>query len=318
MAAPTPFKIAVSQDLLEWITNRVKTARLPPGKDLPADQAWSYGLPADVAAKLHEFWVNKYSWRTVEAKLNKELQMFTLPISHGDEDLTIHFVHHRSTSSNAIPLLFLHGWPGNFLEVRDIIGELTTPSSSSAQAYHVVAPSLPGFGFSSCPSKPFNIGQFAGTMNKLMLALGYPKYMCQGGDWGSVISRTLAVEYSQYCVGIHLNHIFAPLPSPFRAPFVLARLLLQFGTGWWDDYDGKIIKRMLWWQKSELGFQEIQGTKPLTISYALNDSPFGMMCWIRDKLNNRNDDDFTWEDELVITWAMVCLCLRSIFMLVRG
>ena len=310
MARPTPFKIVVSDEDLSWITERVKTTRLPLGKELPAGKEWSHGLPLNTASRLYQFWTNKYDWRKVEARINAELEMYTVPISHGDEQLTVHFAHHVSPHSNAIPLLFIHGWPGNFLEVAPMIRELTHPSSDSEQAYHVVAPSLPGYCFSSYPNKEFGVADMATTLNNLMLALGYDRYIAQGGDWGSIISRVLALDHATHCAGIHLYMMIAGLPSAAWAPLSLARLVFSYATGWWSEYDGRRIARMKWWMDEENGYRAIQGTKPQTLSYALTDSPFGMMCWIRDKLEHLVDDDFVWEDELVITWAMVChLCV---------
>lgn len=302
---PAPFRINVSDDELSWITDRVKTTRLPPGKKLPADQAWSYGLPIDVAARIQKYWADEYDWRRVEATINAQLKMYTLPIAQDEEELTIHFVHHPSSSKSAIPLLFLHGWPGSFLEVQPIIDELVSPASSSAQAYHVVAPSLPGFGFSSYPAAPFNLGQMAATMNKLMVALGYEKYICQAGDWGSILSRIIGQDHTQNCVGLHINFIVSPPPSAWKAPRALGRLVYSYVTGSWGEYEGAMLKRMKWWLDDEQGYLNIQGTKPQTISYLLTDSPFGMMAWIRDKLHHLAEEDYIWEDELVVTWAMV-------------
>ena len=117
MAAPVPFKISVSNELLEFINQRVETARIPPGLDLPEEDAWSFGVPPETISHLKDYWIKKYDWRAIEAKINGHLKMFTLPISDAGEELTMHFVHHRSEREGAIPLLFQHGWPGNFLEV---------------------------------------------------------------------------------------------------------------------------------------------------------------------------------------------------------
>lgn len=302
---PTPFTINVSDAELQWITDRVKTARLPPAKKLPPGQEWAWGLPHDVAARIQKHWATEYDWRKVEASINKSLKMYTLPITEGEEDLTMHFVHHPSDRPNAIPLLFLHGWPGSFLEVQHIINELVSPSSSSSQAYHVVAPSLPGFGFTSYPSGPFNLGQIASSINKLMLALGYERYICQAGDWGSIITRVIALEHSTNCVGAHLNFIVAPPPSAWKAPGALGKLAVKYMTGSWGEYEGRMLKRMKWWMDDESGYRTIQGTKPLTIAYPLTDSPFGMLCWIREKVQFIAEDDFVWEDEVMITWAMI-------------
>jgi hypothetical protein len=118
MAQPTPFKLSVSDELLSFINQRVESARIPPGLQQPAGKEWADGAPPNIILELQEFWKTQFDWRKVEAKINKSLKMFTLPISEAGEDLTIHFVHHRSNQRGAIPLLFVHGWPGSFLEVN--------------------------------------------------------------------------------------------------------------------------------------------------------------------------------------------------------
>jgi len=201
MPKPTPFKIAVSDDLLSFINQRVSTARIPPGLDLPNDKEWSYGIPPSNISHLRDYWEKKYDWRTIEARINSQLKMFTLPIEEAGEKLNMHFVHHRSDRPGAIPLLFQHGWPGNFLEVDGIIDSLVSPEEG-LQAYHFVAPSLPGFAFSEGPKRSdFALRNVAAVNHKLMLALGYEKYMAQGGDWGSMVVRIMALEYPDNCVG---------------------------------------------------------------------------------------------------------------------
>jgi len=305
---PKPFKIAVSDDLLSFIKQRVDTARLPPGLDLPKGEEWSFGIPPSTISHLQEYWKTKYDWRTVEARINGHLKMFTLPISEGGENLNIHFVHHQSTHSNAIPLLFQHGWPGSFLEVDKIIDLLTAPEPGQ-QAYHVVAPSLPGFTFSDYPKGgEFNIQNMAAVDHKLMLALGYDKYIVQGGDWGSMIARIMAVDFPESCLGVHINMLGTGPPTWWRYPFHLAYLVA------WAMLQGKdsAFQRMLWWQKEESGYFEIQGTKPLTLGYGLVDSPIGTLAWLREKMEPLVDDDFTWEEEEVCVWGALFFLFENV------
>jgi pimeloyl-ACP methyl ester carboxylesterase len=156
-----------------------------------------------------------------EARINAHLKMFTLPNQEGDEGLQIHFVWHASERDGGIPLLFHHGWPGNFLEVDKIIDDLVSPVDPGKQAYHVVAPSLPGLVFSSSPQRQeFVIADMAAVNHKLMLALGYDKYMAQGGDWGSMVARIMGMRYPESCVTVHVNMTVAP-PSIWRYPLQL-------------------------------------------------------------------------------------------------
>jgi pimeloyl-ACP methyl ester carboxylesterase len=143
----------------------------------------------------------------------------------------------------------------------------------------------------------------AAVDHKIMLALGYTKYIAQGGDWGSMIVRLLGIHYPTHCVGVHVNMIFAQPPSLFRSPLQLLYLPI------WAMLQGadSAFKRMLWWRSEESGYLEIQGTKPQTLSYALMDSPIGMLAWFRDKVHHLVDDDFMLEDEEIVTWAMLYL-----------
>lgn len=301
---PVPFKINVSDELLSFINERVVTARIPPGLKLPEEDAWAYGVPPQTMSRLQSYWTTQYDWRATEARINAHLKMFTLPIQHGGEELAMHFVWHQSEREGAIPLLFQHGWPGNFLEVDRIIDDLVAPTDPAQQAYHVVAPSLPGFVFSSRSQRPeFALGDMAAVNHKLMLALGYDTYMAQGGDWGSMIVRIMGTFYPESCVAVHVNMIAARPPSIWRHPLQLLYLIA------WAPLQGKdsTFTRMMWWLKEESGYLEIQGTKPQTLSYALVDSPMGMLAWIRDKVQHLVGDDFVLEDEEIITWAMLYL-----------
>lgn len=301
LPTPTPFSISVPDDLLAFINDRVRTARLPTPLQHAEGDGWSHGLPTSTLSSLKNYWTHDYNWRAVEARINSTFTQYTLPISSDGEDLTVHFVHHRSPREDAVPLIFIHGWPGSFLEVEKILPLLTSPTDPKHPAFHVVAPSLPGFGFSSPPKNAgFKPKKIAAVMNKLMLALGYTAYVAQGGDWGSFICRLMALDYPECCVGVHVNFVIAMPPSPLWNPLEIAWLLLR-----WLSEDEKVrLKRMQWWMKKESGYSRIMGTKPVTVSYALTDSPVGMLAWIREKLEPLSDG-YLWSDEECITWAMV-------------
>ncbi|OJJ43165.1 hypothetical protein ASPZODRAFT_136724 [Penicilliopsis zonata CBS 506.65] len=233
--------------------------------------------------------------------------MYTLPITQAGETLSIHFVWHQSDREGAIPLLFQHGWPGNFLEVLPLIDELTSPSNPTSQAYHVVAPSLPGFVFSSCPQSPsFGVNDIAAVNHQLMQALGYDTYLAQGGDWGSIVVRIMGARYPAHCLGVHVNMLAAALPSFWTNPFHLIYLLVVWALFLQRGADST-LRRLKWWRSEESGYAEIQKTKPLTIAAALVDSPIGMLAWLYDKLHPLVDDDFVWSPEELITWSMMYL-----------
>ncbi|RDL37588.1 uncharacterized protein BP5553_05021 [Venustampulla echinocandica] len=259
---PTPFKISISDTLLSFINDRVRTARIPGGVDLPPGKEWARGVPPSVMHHLQEYWTTKYDWRAVEARINSRLKMFTLPIEEEGEEFMMHFV-------------------------DKIIDSLVCPSDPNQQAYHVVAPSLPGFAFSSASSSPeFSVVNMASINNKLMHALGYSKYIAQGGDWGSMTSRAMGIAYPESCVAVHVNMLGTNPPSWWASPVAFVRFMLW--AAWTSNQEGGKLNRMMWWGREELV-----------------DSPLGMLAWLRDKMEPIVDDDFTWQDEDVITWAMM-------------
>lgn len=247
---PAPFTINVPDALLNWINERVSTSRIPSGfSDFPAD-SWDLGLPASTLNSIVEYWKTSYNWREIEANLNKTLKQFTVDITSGGENLTVHFVHHHSSHPDAIPLIFAHGWCGSFLEVAPIIEGLTNPPEG-VQAFHVVAPSIPGFAFSSPPSKPgFTWKKMGELYHQLMHdVLGYKKYIGQGGDWGSMILRMTAKLHPEAMVGLHLNMLVCKPPSVWKKPLTMFSLAL----GWMSEKEKEKLKKGMWWMTEESG-----------------------------------------------------------------
>ncbi|KAF8973121.1 epoxide hydrolase domain-containing protein [Flammula alnicola] len=304
---PQPFKIEVSPAKLDWITQRVQSALVIPDVEHPEGKEWADGAPSSTINELVDYWKTSYDWRKVEARLNSTFKMFTVDIPEGDELIKLHFVHHRSERPGAIPLLFAHGWPGNFTELENLLS-LTAPEDSTQQAFHIVAPTIPGFTFSSSPKAPgFSIPRIGSVYHQLMLKLGYTQYIGQGGDWGSMILRSIALSYPDSCLGIHLNMIMGLPPQLLKNPLTLLWLVLR----WFTPEEKKRLARMQWWMKEESGYSRIQGTKPQTISYALLDSPVGMLAWIREKLEALIQPGYVWDKEMVITWTMFYLLSES-------
>ncbi|KAF9268480.1 epoxide hydrolase domain-containing protein [Marasmius fiardii PR-910] len=307
MATPKPYNLNVPSEFLDWVNNRVKTAHLVPDLEHAPGEEWRDGTPTTVMEDLVQYWKTDYDWRIVEKKINDKFPMFTLDVEEGDETIQLHFVHKRSERPDAVPLLFAHGWPGNFLEVENFL-QLTSPADPKAQPYHIIAPSLPGFTLSSSPKKPgFAVPNIARVYHKLMLTLGYHHYLGQGGDWGSFVLRSMALQFPDACIGIHLNFIVCLPPSPLRNPVTLLWLILR----WFTPDQKERLKRMQWWMKQESGYSRIQGTKPQSISYGLLDSPVGMLAWIREKLQSIVEPDYVWEKETCITFAMLYLISGS-------
>jgi pimeloyl-ACP methyl ester carboxylesterase len=261
-----PFSIHVEDAVLDDLHQRLARTRWPDAID---GSGWDYGLDLDYMQQLVRYWQDDYDWRAWEARLN-ELDQFTTTI----DGLDIHFVHVRSKEPDARPLLLVHGWPGSFVEFYKVIGPLTDPVAHGGRAedaFHVVCPSLPGFGFSArTEERGWSSQRMAEVMGRLMARLGYDRYGAQGGDWGSGIVLWLAANDGAHCLGAHSN--FPPGGQPMENP--------QRGVTPEEQarYEQR-VKEL----NDHRAYGAIQGTRPLTLAYALNDSPAGLAAWIVDK-----------------------------------
>jgi len=273
MAAIEPFRIEVSDSVLKDLQDRLARTRLP---DEVPDTAWEYGTNLAYMRELLDFWRTKYDWRKREAELNR-FKHFTTDV----DGLKIHFIREEGRGPNPKPLLLLHGWPGSIYEFMEIIPMLTDPVAHGGDArdsFTVIAPSLPGYGFSGHPtSRAMNIQAIADIFHKLMTeVLGYQRYAAQGGDWGSAIVSRIGEAFQPHLFGIHVNMV-AVGPAEGRSAADL--------TPEEKVFLGDIEK----FRQAETGYQWIQGTKPQTLAYGLNDSPAGLCAWIVEKF-------CTWSD----------------------
>ncbi len=269
-----PFTIDVPETALEDLAERLDRTRLP---DAGPGQPWEYGTDRAYLEELLTYWRDEFDWRARERALN-ELDHFKTTI----DGLEVHFIHARSPNPNAMPLLLTHGWPGSFVEFVDLVGPLTDPAAhggDGADAFHVVIPSLPGFGFSGKPAGPgYNPERMADVLAALMARLGYERYGAQGGDWGAIISRSLAGNYPQHVIGLHSNFMTGGPPAGATDPNAgvpAAELELR-------------AERTEAFAEGS-AYQEIQGTKPQTLGYGLNDSPAGLAAWIVEKFHGWSD-----------------------------
>ncbi|EXM26041.1 hypothetical protein V3481_013054 [Fusarium oxysporum f. sp. vasinfectum] len=298
MAGIAPFKIHVPDSLLEEVKIKLQYARLDNGM---ADVEWNdLEIGHSAFKEVVEFWRDEYDWRKYEAFLNT-FNHFKAPIQvDGFEPLDIHFLHHRSSRQDAIPLVFVHGWPGSFLEATKILPLLVNPPEGK-QAFHVVAPSIPGYGFSQYSKRSgFGLEQHAACFALLMKRLGYEKYVCQGGDWGSSIVRYMALNHPDAVQAIHINMFLALPPDSRKAPEKYAR----YQKNDYTEQELKNLERTHWFATEERGYQRIQETKPVTLGYALHDSPVGMLAWFVGKLKAWTDG-YPWTKEELIHWAFI-------------
>lgn len=287
-AAIQPYTIAIDDTDLEDLHARLALTRLP--EQLPGT-SWRYGTERSYLEELLAYWRDDFDWRAQEARLN-QFDHFMTQV----DDLDIHFIHERATSEDAIPLLLVHGWPGSVSEFLGILPELTAPDNPG-DAFHVVAPSLPGFGFSGKPTEPgYSPERMALILAELMASLGYERYALAGGDWGAIINRHLANHYPERLIGLHSNMILAPAPEDQdqRAQVTEAEAAARQARGAY--------------MQNEVAYQQIQGTKPQTLGYGLNDSPAGLAAWIVEKFHGWTDmpqgadgdlDDYFSKDDLL-------------------
>ncbi len=260
----TPFTIAVPDAVLEDLRQRLNNTRWA---DEEVVDDWSQGIPLAYLKEVCEYWATDYDWRSREAALNR-FDQFTTEI----DGLDVHFVHQRSPHPDAIPLLITHGWPGSIVEFHKVIEPLVDPTAfggNAADAFHVVAPSLPGFGFSGKPTVPgWGVDKIAVTFAELMARLGYDRYVAQGGDWGSAVTTAIGATDPEHCAAIHVTLAMGARPKIDGEPTPEEQRALD-GAAYYRDWDS--------------GYSKQQATRPQTIGYGLVDSPAGQAGWILEK-----------------------------------
>ncbi|ELU36190.1 epoxide hydrolase [Rhizoctonia solani AG-1 IA] len=263
-----PFTISVPDDDLTELYKKLELTRLPDELDLPSGQEWEWGIPLAVLKPTIDYWREKYDWRAVEKNINRTLPQFTTTVqsrNHGSQ--SVHFVFKKSDNPTAIPLLFVHGWPGNFLEVSKMVDELANPSDPKHPAFHVVAPSLPGFVFSERASTPgMDVIGTAFVFDGLMTKLGFKHYLAQGGDWGSRVCRALALYHKETCLGTHANLISYGAPTFWRNPIIGLKLVLGANSipGGYSADEMEGVRRVQEFGTIGNAYMKIQGTRPQT------------------------------------------------------
>ncbi|KIU43855.1 MULTISPECIES: epoxide hydrolase family protein [Bradyrhizobium] len=262
--AISPFRIAVGDDVLEDLRTRLRRTRWPEA-ELVDD--WSQGAPLRWIKDVCQYWAETYDWRQREARLNRFSQFIT-----GIDGLDIHFIHARSKHPEARPLIITHGWPGSVVEFHKVIDPLTDPTAhggSASDAFHVVCPSLPGFGFSAKPTATgWGVDRIAKAWAVLMERLGYTSYFAQGGDWGSAVTTAIGGQDAAHCAGIHITLAMSTRPNVEGQPTAEEARALN-GIKYYADWDS--------------GYSKQQSTRPQTLGYALTDSPSGQAAWILEK-----------------------------------
>ncbi len=269
-----PFRIDVPDADLDDLRDRLRRTRWPEPETVGD---WSQGIPLAYTRELCDYWLNDYDWRAGEARLNRFAQFRT-----EIDGVDIHFIHVRSPRGDALPLLITHGWPGSVVEFGKVIGPLTDPErhgGDAADAFHLVCPTLPGYGFSGKPDRPgWGVEQIGDVWDELMSRLGYRRYAAQGGDWGAMVTTALAIRHPEHLAGIHLN---MPVTFPGRA----AR------GGDLTDREQAALASLAHYDKEDSGYSKQQSTRPQTIGYGLVDSPALLCAWIVEKFWSWTDCD---------------------------
>ncbi len=269
---PQPFTLRIPDEAVTDLRERLARTRLP---DQAPGDPWAYGTAVDYLSGLLNYWRSGFDWRAAEARLNA-LPQYQAPL----HDIDVHFLHVPGQGPNPCPLLLMHGWPGSVFEFMDIIPRLTDPArfgGDPADAFTVVAPSLPGYGLSFRPGqKRFGIEEIADCLADLMTeVLGYKRFAAQGGDWGGITASRMGYAHADKLLGIHVN-----LLAVRRDPAELTEP---------TPAEQQYLDELAHWLKEETGYQWIQGTRPQTLSFGLTDSPAGLAAWIVEKFR-------TWSD----------------------
>lgn len=292
-ASIRPFRIAIDDAVLVDLRQRLRATRWPEPETV---DDWSQGTPLAWLREVCAYWAESYDWRAREALLNRFSQFVTTI-----DELDVHFIHQRSPHPGARPLLITHGWPGSIVEFHKVIEPLVDPTAhggSAADAFHVICPSLPGFGFSGKPQRTgWGVERIAAAWAELMARLGYERYFAQGGDWGSAVTRELGVTHTAHCEAIHVTLAMGTRPTTQGEPGPDEQLAMAGAKHYrrWDS-----------------GYSKQQSTRPQTLGYGLADSPAGQAGWILEKFwawtdCNGHPENVLTRDELLdnvmLYWA---------------
>ena len=284
MSEIRPYTINVADEEIERLKSRLEISRFPE-KETTHD--WSQGAPLAYVKNITDYWLNQYDFKRLESRLNKYENLIT-----EIDGVDIHFMHIKSSNADAKPLLLTHGWPGSVVEFLKVIEGLTEPQSLGGRtedAFHLVIPSLPGFGFSGKPtSTGWGVDKIATAWVKLMEKLGYRDYFAQGGDWGALVTSWVA-RHDQNCKGIHLNMVVVP-PDSSASDLT--------------DIEKKALEGWQYYQDWDSGYSKQQSTRPQSIGYGLVDSPVGLAAWIIEKYwawtdSNGDPENVLTKDEML-------------------
>ena len=290
-----PYHVEISEEILQNIYTKIKNYSW---HEMPDEGGWSYGANLDYMKEFSKYWIEKFNWRKTEEKINK-FKNFKTNI----DGIDIHFIHEKGSGKSPKPLLLSHGWPGSIVEFLHIIDQLAHPEKFGGKeedAFDVVVPSLPGFGFSDRPKNPIGPRKMSAIFNSLMTnVLWYKKYIAQGGDFGGTICTWLAYDFPRSLAGIHINILITRHPDGPQT---------QEEKEWQERFKKE--------QRIEDGYRTQQATKPQTLSYAMMDSPVGVAAWIIEKMRGwsdieNGDIESVYSKDILLSNIMVYLVTKT-------
>ena len=269
------FKIQISQNEINDLNERLTKTRWP---NETINEGWKKGAPTDYLKQLTDYWLNKFDWKKQETLLNKYPQFIT-----EIDGQNIHFLHIKSGNADATPLMLIHGWPGSFADFINVIEPLTNPREENAASFHLVIPSIPGFGFSTpVREKGWNMFRIAAAFSTLMEQLGYAKFAVHGGDMGAGITSIMSALAAHKLIGTHINTDFYSVAGLGMFPS---------DTSFLTEEEIPRLERMKAYKKNGTAYLEIQSTRPQTVAYALCDSPVAQLGWMIEKYKEWTDED---------------------------
>ncbi len=295
MTTVKPFKVRISDEEIHAIKTRVAAF---PWHEMPNDGGWGYGTNLDYMKEFCDYWVTEFDWREQETRIN-QFANFAASV----DGIDIHFIHEKGSGPSPKPLIISHGWPGTIVEFLDFIDLLAHPENHGGtvdDAFDVIAPSLPGFGFSGRPPRPYGPRKMANIFNTLMTnVLGYDRYIAQGGDWGGAISSWLGFDHAPLCAAIHINILTMRHKDGPQGVEEIA---------WAEQFEKDQIVQN--------GYRTQQATKPQTLSYAMMDSPVGVAAWILEKMHGwsdltQGDLESVYTKDQLLTNIMVYVVTRT-------
>ncbi|KAL1606681.1 hypothetical protein SLS60_004088 [Paraconiothyrium brasiliense] len=299
---PKPFKVDIAKEELELLKKKLQLVRLPTG-NVESNWGEDNGITVGFIQETIKYWLEEYDWEFEQRKLNGFLQFKTKIELEEWGIFDIHFIHELSEAEDGIPLIYLHGWPGNFTEVTKILEPLRSAG------YHVVAPSLPGFGFSSYTTKQgFKNWHAAELLHRLMTGLGYEQYVVAGGDWGAMIASSMVRLHTENIRAVHLTNVSLSVLTKWSIDLRCCQVFVKppedSNKLEYSDFEERSLEMMGWFQKGQAGYGQIQSTKPRTLGFAMHDSPVGMLAWMADKLRMWSDG-YPWTKDEMITWTLL-------------